>query len=100
MIPVTPCPKPAAAGCSLQKSTGLFALPLATPSRGWHVTYITTPVLFIPGLNHFQSRSQCKRLSGKMPLGERFSAQRQKFQPVERFFGSGSTFFRSTSWLR
>ncbi len=47
MIPVTPCPKPAAAGCSLQKSTGLFALPLATPSRGWHVTYITTPVLYL-----------------------------------------------------
>ena len=59
MIPVTPCP--------------LRGRP---PSRGWHVTYITTPVLFIPGPNHFQSRSQCKRLSGKMPLGERFSAQR------------------------
>ena len=30
-------PHPATAGCSLQKPTGLFALSLTTPSRGWHV---------------------------------------------------------------
>lgn len=98
MIPVTPL-NPCCRRLLAVKIHRIFPKPLATHSRGWHVTYITTPVLFIPGSNHFQSRSQCKRLSGKMPFGERFSAQRQKFQPVERFFVSGSTFFRSTSWL-
>ena len=36
-VPATPAFSPATAGCSLQKPTGLFALSLTTPSRGWHV---------------------------------------------------------------
>ena len=32
---------PAAAGCALQRSTGPFAVSLATHSRGWHVFSIS-----------------------------------------------------------
>ena len=34
---------PAAAGCALQRSTGPFAVSLATHSRGWHVTSVHLP---------------------------------------------------------
>ena len=38
-VPATPASLliPAAAGCSLQKPTGLLTEALTTPNRGWHV---------------------------------------------------------------
>ncbi len=38
---------PAAAGCSLQKPTGLFAESLTIPSWGWHVIYISVGIYYL-----------------------------------------------------
>ena len=48
-VPATPASLliPAAAGCSLQKPTGLLTEALTTPNRGWHVASNTSSVRFL-----------------------------------------------------